>query len=276
MHRYYLACLCVFLSFALPSVARCADPVPADDGGSVQAYFDRLLGGAFYEKRSDFLLGKVVRFVEPAPKDFTAGYEIEVAGSYRGELRERSRIIVGGDQDPPVLSDFGSMPKLPVGATVLIAVDPTGRAGEYAYKGRRATPFGVTAPHTVEVPDVGHVNQALAEMRKVVPPDGKGPVNHDEAERLLESKDRLMWALGATLLACEGTPKDVHQLMLIFNSDENLTLQQALWVHDLVTWVVKEHAQPLKSDADEALIGFLKRYSVAHVNGLEAASEKIK
>jgi hypothetical protein len=91
--RSYLRYYVVALMVVMPTAGRTAEGEETEDAGSAQVYFGQLLGTAFYEKKSDIVLGKVLRAAEPRPKGFTIAYELEVAGSYRGILKDGVHVI---------------------------------------------------------------------------------------------------------------------------------------------------------------------------------------
>src|SRR5207244_1187481 len=101
-------------------------------------------------------------------------------------------------------SNINPLPELRIGETVLMRTLPGERAGELEYGGEIAAPFGFACPHVVRPAEAADVKRAMADLRRLVPADGKGSLPRDEAERLMKSDAYPLWALGAALLANEG------------------------------------------------------------------------
>jgi hypothetical protein len=258
LYRSYFACAFIFL-LAVSGSQASADPAPAEDEGTQQPYFDRLMGGAFYEKRIDLVLAKVVGPLKKWPDGFNAGYSLEIFADYRGDLKEHQQVSMFG-QRRQIGSNFSPLEELVTNDVMLLAIVPLERSGEFQHR-ELATPIGLGCPHTVKPEGIAGVKQALAELRRLVPQDGKGEVPRAEAYRLLTSKEPLLWALGSTLVAYDPAPGDVESLKRMVNTMEGLTLSQAVWVHYLLTWVVPEDKRPTKADSDALLVGYVRSHS---------------
>ncbi|HZL35033.1 MAG TPA: hypothetical protein VFC78_06970 [Tepidisphaeraceae bacterium] len=230
--------------------ARPSDESPRPATAPVsQHYFDRLVG--------NIVLGKVIRAKERPLPGYRIGFEVETLCDYRGEAKGRITVM-GNPADQ--FTNNNSMPDLPVDRMVLVSIFPLAHAGEFGCADWRFAPFGLQTPREVAPKEIEPIKQAITELRRLAPPNGKGPIPREEVERLLNSKDYLQWALGATLLAYEGTPKDINALMGALNVG-NLTVKQAIWVHYILRQIAPEKTRPPAWDLDQTYSGYFESRS---------------
>lgn len=247
---------------ALPCAAGDESRLPLS--GSDQAYYDKIFGGSFYETHANFILAKVIEVAKEPPEGDEAAYVLEAVADYRNEVKEHDRLIVGGDLMHPG-SNISPMAKLPIGKTVILAAVPGKQRGTYHTGSGQLAPFGFAAPTVIQPAELNDVKEALAEMRRVVPLDGHGPVPRDQVDRLLKSTNYAIWALGASLRACQATQKDVDELELIA-VDKAATVAQLAWVHHLVLEVVPDKVQP----SCETLNWMFSSFLNSHTPNLQA------
>jgi hypothetical protein len=236
-----------------------AEPPAGDNDGSQQPYFDRLMGLGFFQPRVDVVLAKIVGPLKQWPPGFDAGYALEILGDYRANLKEHQQVKMFGERAQQG-SNIAPLEELVTNDIMLLAIAPLERAGEFRYR-QLTTPVGLNSPQTVKAESVAGVKEALAELRRQVPLNGEGEVSLTEASRLLKSKNPLVWALGASLMAYDPKPADVESLKRMLNTQEGLTLPQAIWIHYLLTQVVPEGVRPSKADSDDLLVGYAQRYA---------------
>jgi hypothetical protein len=149
-----------------------ADSAPDDDQGTQQPYFDRFMGGAFFQQHIDVVLARVVGPLATWPDGYDTGYTLEVLDDYGGGLQEHERVRMFGMRPAPNGSSFGPL---------------------------------------------------------------------------------------RILAAYDTASGDVESLKRIVNTQEDLTLPQAVWVYYLLTWVVPEDKRPSKADSDALLVGYVGR-----------------
>lgn len=243
-HIHALVALLLVISLMISQTVHAAgDPTtaPSQVDNSRQTYFDLLLGGDFYERHGDLILAKVLN----GPKDPASGsrmtYALDVVADYRANLKEHEHITVNGNSAHNG-SNIAPMPELPLNHVVLLYVSATERPGTFEFAGQLTAPFGKVTPKVIDPVQVDDVKHAIAEMHRLIPGDGHGPVPHDEAKRLLESKIYSLWALGACLLAFEGRVDEVQAIARAAGTAD-ATLAQLDWVRYLLTEVVPDQAQ---------------------------------
>ncbi|MDB5330654.1 MAG: hypothetical protein JWP03_1805 [Phycisphaerales bacterium] len=235
-----------------------ADLAPDDDQGTQQPYFDRLMGGAFFQQHIDVVLARVVGPLATWPDGYDTGYTLEILDDYGGGLKEHERVKMFGTRPVPNGSSFGPLRTLAADDVMLLAIAPLKAAGQFRYR-ELTTPMGLGCPSVVKPGWVAAVRRTLADLRRLVPKDGKGELPRADAYRLLASEEPLRWALGASLVAYDPAPGDVESLKRIVNTQEDLTLPQAVWVYYLLTSVVPEDKRPSKADSDALLVGYVGR-----------------
>jgi len=210
-----------------------------------------------YKIVGNILLAKVIHAMNKPSARYRVGFEVTVIADYRGDLKGNIT-VVGNPADQ--FTNVTSMPDLPPGRVVLIQVGSKNDSGGFECGNAGYAPFGLKMPRPVDPNDVQPMVRMLAELRRLAPPNDKRPVPHEEAERLLKSKEYVEWALGATLLAYEGRATDINELLGALNVG-NLTVKQAVWVHYVLSQVAPEKARPPVWRLDQFFSGYFENRS---------------
>ena len=212
----------------------------------------------FGEKQCHIVLLKIQKAQidpgDPGPTVFT--YQAKVLFDLIGSSLDDKEISVTG-KPGGLHVDF--IPKLAVGDSVIFVISPTKDPMAFDNQPQVTLPIGMDSSMLIPPGDIPDLLDAL-KLTKQASPITDLKKSHQDAVKYFESKNYYIFALGAQMLALEGTKENVDRF-LRKETEDDCTLNQFVWINEMLDEQTMKNVTPTYDHRIHDYQWYLKKHA---------------